>query len=420
MQAVVFHEFGGPDVLKLEEVADPQPGAGEVLIDIAVGALNHLDVDIREGVSRFPSSRRSSSASRSSGGSRRSATGVDGWQVGERVMPYLMGTCGECRYCRTGRESLCLTPGFVSFTTSGGYAEKLACPARQLDPGPGRALGRGRGRDPDRVRHRLAHALHAREAPAGRDGADQLRRQRDRLGRGAAREARRRVRDRQRRARTTSSRARRSSGSTSGSTTRPRTWSTRSCARPTAAASTSSTSTSAASSSSTASTRSRRTAGWSSAAPTRARSCPSTSSRSSGAQKQIIGSFVYNRDEVEKVLDLAARGLVKPLVYKTFPLEQARDAMETDGAPRALRQDRPQPGRCAREAPRRRRRRHVHRPDLRRRRDGADPRPQAPDDAGGPVARDACRASGSWSSRRARRRRRSTRSSTARRSRRTS
>ena len=53
MQAVVFHEFGGPDVLKLEEVADPQPAAGEVLIDIAVGALNHLDVDIREGVSRF-------------------------------------------------------------------------------------------------------------------------------------------------------------------------------------------------------------------------------------------------------------------------------------------------------------------------------------------------------------------------------
>src|SRR5919202_2550948 len=47
-------------------------------------------------------------------------------------MPYLMDTCGECRYCRTGRESLCLTPGFISFSTSGGYAEKLACSARHL------------------------------------------------------------------------------------------------------------------------------------------------------------------------------------------------------------------------------------------------------------------------------------------------
>jgi NADPH:quinone reductase-like Zn-dependent oxidoreductase len=43
-----------------------------------------------------------------------------------------MDTCGECRYCRTGRESLCLAPGFISFSTSGGYAEKLACPVRHL------------------------------------------------------------------------------------------------------------------------------------------------------------------------------------------------------------------------------------------------------------------------------------------------
>ena len=53
MKAVLFHEFGGLDVLQVEEVADPEPGAGEVLIDVSAGALNHLDVDIREGVSRF-------------------------------------------------------------------------------------------------------------------------------------------------------------------------------------------------------------------------------------------------------------------------------------------------------------------------------------------------------------------------------
>ena len=47
------------------------------------------------------------------------------------------------------------------------------------------------------------------------------------------------------------------------------------------------------------------------------------------SQKQIIGSFVYNRSEVEQVLELAARGVITPLVYKVFPLEQAREAMET-------------------------------------------------------------------------------------------
>jgi len=46
------------------------------------------------------------------------------------------------------------------------------------------------------------------------------------------------------------------------------------------------------------------------------------------AQKQVIGSFVYDRWEIEKVLDLAARGLIEPLVYKVFPLGEAREAME--------------------------------------------------------------------------------------------
>jgi hypothetical protein len=73
VKAVLFHEFGGLDVLQVEEVDDPQPGAGEVLIEITASALNHLDVDIREGVSRFDVSRRSSSVSSRSGGSPRSA-----------------------------------------------------------------------------------------------------------------------------------------------------------------------------------------------------------------------------------------------------------------------------------------------------------------------------------------------------------
>ena len=47
MKAVVFHEFGGVDCLQVEEVPDPKPGPGEVLIDIAASALNHLVVDVR-------------------------------------------------------------------------------------------------------------------------------------------------------------------------------------------------------------------------------------------------------------------------------------------------------------------------------------------------------------------------------------
>ncbi len=45
-------------------------------------------------------------------------------------------------------------------------------------------------------------------------------------------------------------------------------------------------------------------------------------------QHQIVGSFVYDRDELEKVLALGARGLLEPLVAETFPLSETRAAME--------------------------------------------------------------------------------------------
>ncbi len=132
MKAIVFHEFGGLDVLRLEEVPDPRPGPGEVLIDVAACALNHLDVDVREGSSRFPVELPFILGIEVVGRIAELGEGVEGWQVGERVMPFLMATCGDCVFCRTGRESLCTSAGFISFSTSGGYAERLACSVRHL------------------------------------------------------------------------------------------------------------------------------------------------------------------------------------------------------------------------------------------------------------------------------------------------
>ena len=197
MKAVVVHEFGNSDVLRLEELPDPVPGAGEVVIDVTAAALNHLDVDVREGVSRFPIELPHTSASSRSAGSPTLGEGVEGWQVGDRVAAYLIATCGNCVYCRTGRESLCTAPDwFIGMGTGGGYAEQVRVQGVAADPDPGRRhRRRGRG-EQHRLRHRLAHARHARAAPARRDRARQLGRQRDRLGRGADREARGRVRDR--------------------------------------------------------------------------------------------------------------------------------------------------------------------------------------------------------------------------------
>jgi zinc-binding alcohol dehydrogenase/oxidoreductase len=57
VKAVRIHEDGGPDVLVLEEVADPIAGPGEVLIRVHASALNHLDVWIRKGLPSVPKPR---------------------------------------------------------------------------------------------------------------------------------------------------------------------------------------------------------------------------------------------------------------------------------------------------------------------------------------------------------------------------
>ncbi len=57
MRAVRIHEDGGPEVLVLEEVPDPVPAAGEVLVRLHASALNHLDVWIRKGLPSVPKPR---------------------------------------------------------------------------------------------------------------------------------------------------------------------------------------------------------------------------------------------------------------------------------------------------------------------------------------------------------------------------
>lgn len=137
MKAVVFHEFGHSDVLQVEDLPDPSPGPGEVVIDVTATALNHLDVDVREGVSRFPVEPPHVPGVEPVGRIAEVGDGVEGWQAGDRVAAYLIATCGSCVYCRSGRESLCVAPDwFIGMGSGGAYAEKVLCKVSQLIPIP--------------------------------------------------------------------------------------------------------------------------------------------------------------------------------------------------------------------------------------------------------------------------------------------
>jgi NADPH:quinone reductase-like Zn-dependent oxidoreductase len=57
VKAIRIHEDGGPDVLRYEDVPDPEPSDGEVLIELRAASLNHLDVWIRKGLPSVPKPR---------------------------------------------------------------------------------------------------------------------------------------------------------------------------------------------------------------------------------------------------------------------------------------------------------------------------------------------------------------------------
>lgn len=115
MKAVRIHQFGGRDVLHVEDVPDPEPGPGHVRIEVDVSALNHVDVDIREGISRFEIAFPHILGLELVGRIDALGQGVDGFQVGDRVMPYLLG--GDV---------------FIGVGGPGGFADYVTAPTKQL------------------------------------------------------------------------------------------------------------------------------------------------------------------------------------------------------------------------------------------------------------------------------------------------
>jgi NADPH:quinone reductase-like Zn-dependent oxidoreductase len=136
MKAAVIHQHGGPEVLRYEDVPDPVPGPGEVLVRVRACALNHLDIWTRGGLPGrsipFPHILGNDIAGEVAG----LGSPLDGIAVGQRVMLSPGTSCGRCLQCLSGEDSSCRQYRILGAHLHGGYAELVRCPAANVIPIP--------------------------------------------------------------------------------------------------------------------------------------------------------------------------------------------------------------------------------------------------------------------------------------------
>ena len=109
--------------MRLEDVPDPAPMTGDVLLRVRACGLNHLDVDCRAGVSRLPLVLPHTLGREIAGEVVALGPGVDSVRVGDRVLAHIAPACGRCGACLAGRDNLCQTPNLPGIHRPGGYAE---------------------------------------------------------------------------------------------------------------------------------------------------------------------------------------------------------------------------------------------------------------------------------------------------------
>ena len=132
MHAMVLKKIGA--ALEWTDLADPQPGPGEIRVKVSACGVCRTDLHVVDGelpdpkVPIIP-------GHEIVGRIDLIGAGVEGLKIGERVgIPWLGHTCGVCPYCLEHRENLCDDPLFTGFTRDGGFATMVIADARFAFP----------------------------------------------------------------------------------------------------------------------------------------------------------------------------------------------------------------------------------------------------------------------------------------------
>jgi alcohol dehydrogenase, propanol-preferring len=132
MHAMVLNKLGA--ALEWTDLADPQPGTGELRVKVSACGVCRTDLHVVDG--ELPEPKVPIIPGHEIVGRIDAiGAGVEGLLVGERVgIPWLGHTCGVCSYCIGGQENLCDHPRFTGYSRNGGFATATIADARFAFP----------------------------------------------------------------------------------------------------------------------------------------------------------------------------------------------------------------------------------------------------------------------------------------------
>jgi NADPH:quinone reductase-like Zn-dependent oxidoreductase len=128
MKAIVFHQHGGPEVLKYADAPEPALRANDVLVRVKACALNHLDLWVRRGLPNVPLPLPHIPGSDVAGEIAKIGADVTTIRVGQKVVLAPLVSCGKCPACLGGLDNHCRQATNLGYMIDGGCAEFVRAP----------------------------------------------------------------------------------------------------------------------------------------------------------------------------------------------------------------------------------------------------------------------------------------------------
>lgn len=136
MKALQIHRHGALEEVALGDSDSPRPGPGQVLVRTKAGALNHLDLHVLGGLPKTKLPMPHILGSDGAGVVEECGQEVDSFESGDRVMLNPGVWCGRCEFCLQGEHSLCVRYGLLGESQAGTFAEFFVAPAASLERMP--------------------------------------------------------------------------------------------------------------------------------------------------------------------------------------------------------------------------------------------------------------------------------------------